>query len=208
MGSSHRRDKGFTLIELMVTVAIIIIVSMLAIPSFQAQRQRAATRGAGDQMLNFWNQARMEALKRNSMVKVGFRHNSTDNTFCMGAAVTTNSADTTSCDCFSAAPSSDVCDVARFPQANAEWSSVTLTGITLGGGSTISDMEPAVIDPKRLFLAVAADDGTVTLTGPPGPRTYKLNLSVDRFGRGYLCQSTSSPDILSDYTNTGRVCDP
>jgi prepilin-type N-terminal cleavage/methylation domain-containing protein len=208
MGSSHRRDKGFTLIELMVTVAIIIIVSMLAIPSFQAQRQRAATRGAGDQMLNFWNQARMETLKRNAMVKVGFRQSASGNTFCMGAAVTTISADTTSCDCTSATPGSDVCDVARFPEGNAEWSSVSLTGITLGGGTNITDMQPVVIDPKRLFLAVPADAGTVTITSPPGSRSYKLNLSVDRFGRGYLCQSASSPDNLSDYTNTNRVCSP
>jgi type IV fimbrial biogenesis protein FimT len=208
MDSSYRRGKGFTLIELMVTVAIIIILAALAFPSFQAQRQRAAMRGAADQVLNFWNQARMEALKRNAMVKVGFRQSDSGATFCMGAAVTTNSGDTTSCDCTSATPSSDTCDVARFPGDNAEWRSVSLSGITLGGGSTISDMEPVVIDPKRLFLAVPADDGTVTLSGPPGPRSYKINLSVDRFGRGYLCQSSSAADNMSDYTNTNRVCSP
>jgi prepilin-type N-terminal cleavage/methylation domain-containing protein len=199
---------GFTLLELMVTVAVILLLAILAVPSFQMQRQRAALRGAADQTLNFWNQARMEALKRNSMVKVGFRQSNSGQTFCMGAATTTNSADTTSCDCTSASPGSDVCDVARYPADNADWNQVSLTGMTLGGGTNLSDMEPVVIDPKRLALAIPADDGTVTLTGPSGRRTYKLNLAVDRFGRGYLCQSSSAPDSMSDYTNTNRVCSP
>ena len=208
MGSSYRRSRGFTLIELMVVVAIVIVVALVAMPSYQAQRQRAAVRGAGDQLLNFWNQARMEALKRNSMVKVGFRQSDSGATFCIGAATTTSSGDTTSCDCFSASPSSNVCDVGRFPANNAEWHNVTLSGVTLGGGTNLSDMEPVVIDPKRLFLAVPADDGTVTLTAPTGPRSYKLNLSVDRFGRGYVCQSSTSTDSMSAFTNTNRVCSP
>lgn len=201
---------GFTLIELMVVVIIVVVLTLLALPSFQAQRQRAAIRGAADQMLNFWNQARMESLKRNTYVKVGFRQSNSGATFCMGAATTTTTTDTTSCDCTSATPGSDVCDVARFPADNAEWNSVSLSGITLGGGTDISNMEPVVIDPKRLFLAVPADKGTVTLAGPPGPRAYKINMVVDRFGRGYLCQSSSvgTKDQLSDFTNTNRVCSP
>ena len=206
--SRNRRSKGFTLIELMVTVAVIIILSVLAFPSFEAQRQRAALTGAGDQVLNFWNQARMEALKRNAMVKVGFRQSNSGATFCMGAAVTTSATDTTSCDCTSASPGSDVCDVARYPGDNAEWKSVSLTGMTLGGGTDLTNMEPVIISPKRLYLQVPADDGTVTLTGPSGHRSYKLNLAVDRFGRGYLCQSSTSTDTLPGYANTNRVCAP
>jgi prepilin-type N-terminal cleavage/methylation domain-containing protein len=216
MGSSYRRGMGFTLIELMVTVAIIVILAMLAIPSFQAQRQRAAIRGAGDQVLNFWNEARMEALKRNSMVKVGFVQSSSGAVFCMGAATTTDTEDATPCDCTSATPGSNVCDVARYPEdnsaGNGEWNGSTLTGITLGGGSGLSDIQPALIDPKRLFLVKPGDAGTVTLTSPSiavsGSRSYKLNMVVDRFGRGYLCQSSTSPNALTDYTNTNRVCSP
>jgi prepilin-type N-terminal cleavage/methylation domain-containing protein len=207
MDSSYRRGKGFTLIELMVTVAIIIILAACAFPSFEAQRQRAAMRGAADQMLNFWNQARMEALKRNAMVKVGFRQSNSGATFCMGP----RSRPTPETPPPATAPAPPLQRHLRrgaVPGDNAEWRSVSLSGITLGGGSTISDMEPVVIDPKRLFLAVPADDGTVTLSGPPGPRSYKINLSVDRFGRGYLCQSSSAADNMTDYTNTNRVCSP
>lgn len=208
MRVSQRRSAGFTLIELMVTVAVIVIVTLVALPSFQAQRQRAALRGAGDQVLSFWNQARLEALKRNSMVKVGFVQSDSGKTFCMGAALTTDTADTTPCDCTQASPGSNVCDVARFPANNNEWNSVSLSGLTLGGGTDLNTIEPVIIEPKRLFLQVPADDGTVSLNGPSGSRAYKLNLSVDRMGRAYLCESTSATDQMSDYGVNSRRCAP
>jgi prepilin-type N-terminal cleavage/methylation domain-containing protein len=207
MSSSYRRSRGFTLIELMVTVAVIVILSMLAIPSFQQQRQRAAIRGASDQLLNFWNQARMESLKRNSMVKVSVVQSNSGATFCLGAATTTSDSDTQPCDCTQAAPSSNVCDVARYPADNtADWDSVVLTGMTLGGGTDLTSIQPAIIEPHRLFLTQTTQAGTMTLSRG----NYKVNLLVDKFGRGYLCQSSSAPSNgnLSDYTNTNRVCSP
>lgn len=204
-----RTVTGFTIIELMVTVAIMMVVTMLALPSFEAARQRAVTRGAADQLLNFWNQARLEALKRNQYVKVNLVQSNSGKTFCLGARLATVASDTTPCNCVSTTPAdADYCDVARFPADNGEWRSVSLTGVTLGGGTNLTNMEPVVIDPKRLMLAVPGDAGTVTLAGPPGRRSYKLNMSVDRFGRAYLCQSSTAVDTMSDFSNTGRLCPP
>ena len=56
--------KGFTLIELMVALAVLAILAVVAIPSFIDFRERAAVRGAGDQLVSFWANARLEALKR------------------------------------------------------------------------------------------------------------------------------------------------
>ena len=126
-------NRGFTIIELMVTVAVIIVLMLIAQPSFEGLRQRAALRGAGEHLISFWNQARLEAAKRNSMIKVGVVQSSGGSTFCLGAATTTDPTDTVPCDCTSASPSSDVCDIARFPGDQSEWRSVTLSGITLGG---------------------------------------------------------------------------
>jgi prepilin-type N-terminal cleavage/methylation domain-containing protein len=94
---------GFTLIELMITLAVLFSAMLMAIPSFAAMRQRAALRGAGDSVLAFWNEARFEAVKRNQMVKVGAMRVGVDG-FCLGAATTSNEADTLPCDCSSAAP--------------------------------------------------------------------------------------------------------
>jgi type IV fimbrial biogenesis protein FimT len=200
-----RRHEGFTLIELMTAVAVMLVLMLIAQPSFESLRQRAAMRGAGEHLVSFWNQARLEAAKRNSLVKVSVVSGS-GGVFCMGAATTTNPADTTPCDCTAAAPTSDVCDIARFPDSQSDWNRVTLTGVTLGGGTTLANIEPVVIEPKRTSLVVPADDGSVTLSGPTGRFNYKVNLLVDRFGRAQLCESTSATDHMSDFAN--RQCAP
>ena len=199
-------NRGFTIIELMVTVAVIVVLMLIAQPSFEGLRQRAAIRGAGEHLASFWNQARLEAAKRNTMVKVGVVQSGGGGTFCLGAATTTDPTDTVPCDCTSASPASDVCDIARFPNDQSEWRQVTLSGITLGGGSDLTDIEAVVIEPKRTNLVVPADAGTISLTGPSGQFDYRLNLAVDRFGKAQLCESTSATDHLSDYAS--RQCAP
>ena len=189
---------GFTLIEMVVTLAVMFSFFLMAIPSFATMRQRAALRGAGDEVLAFWNEARFEAVKRNQMVKVGVMRVGTDG-FCLGAATTTNESDTLPCDCSMAAPSSNACDVARYPADQAEWNKVQLAGASWGGSTSLSDLKAVVIEPKRTLLTEPADKGTLQLDAPPGQLHYKLNLSVDRLGRGLLCESTHATARLPDY---------
>lgn len=60
---------GFTLIELMVVVAIIAIGASLAAPSFSQMVANYRVRSAAESMLNGVNYARAEAVRRNSDVK-------------------------------------------------------------------------------------------------------------------------------------------
>ncbi len=212
----YSRIHGFTLIELMVSVAIVILFAALALPSFEGVRQRAATRAAAEQILSFWNNARMEAAKRNQMIKVGIVQSSSGAVFCLGAATTASGTDTTPCLCTAALDptntnnvnADDKCDVAVFPGANTEWRGSTLSGVTLGDSDwpTVNAIKPAVIESKRTALTVAASDGTITINGPSGFRNYMLRLSVDQFGRAVLCEPTSATAKLSDFG--GRRCSP
>ncbi|MCL2872691.1 MAG: GspH/FimT family pseudopilin [Betaproteobacteria bacterium] len=63
------RNKGFTLIELMVVIVVGAILLMIAVPSFRDMilAQRLAT--AGDNLAIAINTARMEAIKRNGNVQ-------------------------------------------------------------------------------------------------------------------------------------------
>jgi Tfp pilus assembly protein FimT len=201
---SARRVTGFTLLELMITITVIIVLMMLAVPSFQSFRQRSALRGAAEQTLGFVNQARMEAAKRNEMVKFGVVADGAK--FCLGAATTTTAADDTPCDCFDAT----ACNVARFPgdpvNGQGEWKGVTWyvvdgTTPTLGGGDAV-----AVIEPKRAALATPAQAGLISLAGPPGPNQYRLNVNINTLGRGIICESSNAADAMSDYID--RRCAP
>jgi prepilin-type N-terminal cleavage/methylation domain-containing protein len=200
MSSSQRQTAGLTLIEMMITVTIISIMLVIAVPSFSALRQRAALRGAADQLLSVWNLARFEAVKRDQMVKVGIETGA-DGAFCIGAATTSDAADTAPCDCMSAAPASNVCDVARYPGDQSEWRKVSLVGVTIGGTTLMSAAQPVVIEPKRSSLTEPADKGTISLAGPPGQNFYKLNLSIDQLGHGVLCESATAVSKLPEYSS-------
>ena len=195
MKSVRRRVLGFTIVELMITLAVVLVISLLAVPSFISFRQRAALRAAGEQAQGFWNQARLEAAKRNSLVKVGVFVDG--DTYCLGAATTTDLADDEPCDC-----TSDECNVAVFPTDQAQWRGVTLNGTpTLG-----SDTGVAVIESRRTALTDPAMEGAISFAGPQGSNDYRLNLLVDRQGRATLCQSNAAVDKMSDYLT--RNCDP
>jgi prepilin-type N-terminal cleavage/methylation domain-containing protein len=202
MNASAPRQQGFTLVELLATLSVLLILALLAVPSFGQIRQRAVIRGAADATLAFWNEARFEAVKRNQMVKVGV-YVGTSGDFCLGAATTEDPADTTPCDCSSANPAANACNVSRYPTNQSEWKGATLAGLTLGG-SAANASRPAIIEPMRTGLTEAGDAGTITLAGPNGANNYLLRLAVDRLGRGRLCQPVDATQSLSDYAT--RLC--
>jgi prepilin-type N-terminal cleavage/methylation domain-containing protein len=198
--NAPRPARGFTLVELLTVVALTALFVTLALPSFSGLRQRAALRGASNAALAFWNEARYEAIKRNEMVKVGV-YVGADGAYCLGAATTQSAADTQPCDCRSAAPATNACDVGRFPTAQSEWGGVTLGGVTLGGTATPTAPRPAVIDPMRTMLTEAADAGSVTLASLGSTETYAVRLAIDRLGRGLLCESDTATSRLPEYAN-------
>lgn len=62
------RRRGFTLIELMVTVALVAVVSTLAAPSFRELMAAQRTRSAASAFVESLWLARSEAIKRNAAV--------------------------------------------------------------------------------------------------------------------------------------------
>lgn len=193
-GVGESTVRGFTLVELIVTIAVLAILTVAAIPSFVDFRERAAVRGAGDQLVSFWADARLEALKRNQAVAVTVRKSGT--TMCMGAA-TGSSA----CDCFT----NYACNVAQYPAAQSDWRDVTPVGNPTLGPTDTDGVGLAIIDPKRGYLSDEDDDGGITIQSPR-EHSYRLRFYVDRWARAYLCAPTDSPRALSDYSN--RTCAP
>jgi type IV fimbrial biogenesis protein FimT len=197
-----RAVRGFTLIELMVTLTVVVVLLIVAVPSFQAVRQRAAVRGAAEQTVGFWNQARLEAAKRNTWVKVGLIQSNSGGTYCLGAATTTAKDDTAPCNCTNATS----CDIARLGINQSEWRGVTLQRSTIGAADWPTATSPlaAVIEPKQGALGMANQAGYIAFTAPAGRRTYHLRVNIDQFGRAAVCQPNSDADKMSDFG--GRKC--
>ena len=82
--STLRGQKGLTLIELLVTIAILAIVLSMAVPNFITFVQNSRLVGQTNDLVTALNYARNEAIKRGVRVSVCSR---LDNTTCSGAAV-------------------------------------------------------------------------------------------------------------------------
>jgi type IV fimbrial biogenesis protein FimT len=62
----RRMSRGFTLVELMVTVAVAAILMAIAIPSFKTITVSNQLDAAANDVVNALNTARMQAIKRNA----------------------------------------------------------------------------------------------------------------------------------------------
>lgn len=186
-----RRVQGFTLIELMVTLAVMAILTVVAVPAFMEFRQRTALQGAADQFVSAWDQARFDALRRDANLFVSLRNDS--GAVCLGV-------DTTgACDCRSTATGTDVCDVSTYPGDNAN-----LSGVTAAANPTLGDDDSdgaglAVIDPKRGGITDTGDWGGIALKGPPGSADYRLSFYVDTRGRAVVCEPADAPSKIPAY---------
>jgi type IV fimbrial biogenesis protein FimT len=65
----NRKSFGFSLVELMVGIAIVGILATLAMPSFQSWFRNAQIRAAGESITNGLQRARAEAVARNANVE-------------------------------------------------------------------------------------------------------------------------------------------
>lgn len=69
------QQQGFSLIELVVTVVVLMTVSVFAIPAFQASIGNSQIRTVTESIKNGLQQARVEAIKRNARIRFTLQAN-------------------------------------------------------------------------------------------------------------------------------------
>jgi len=68
--TAMKSSAGFTLIELMVAIAVLAILLFVALPNFAVWMQNTQIRTAGEAVLNGMQLARAEAIRRNTAVEL------------------------------------------------------------------------------------------------------------------------------------------
>lgn len=76
---SARKDSGFTLIELMITLLVLAIVASIALPSMSSFFDRHRVISAAEELYGVVQQARTESLARSTPIYLVFSADGTDN---------------------------------------------------------------------------------------------------------------------------------
>jgi prepilin-type N-terminal cleavage/methylation domain-containing protein len=160
-----QKNFGFTLIEMMVTVAVAAILLTVAIPSFTQMIDKKRLESAAENLYADLQFAQSEAIKRNKTIRVSFYANGS--TWCYGLK---ENAD---CDCQETnSTESDFCEIDSVPKTV---SSVEFKDISIA--STASS------------FSFSSLRGTVNTgsTEFQSANNKKLQVVVSPFGRVRLC---------------------
>ncbi len=162
---------GFTLVELMISIAVLAVLLALAVPSFSEFRERNIVRGAADEVVSQIGNYRFEAVKRNRPITISV--GGADADWCIGAVVGNSVA---GCDCTIAA----ACDVGRYPGTETS----VLRGARLVDAS---DFAPFTFDPSTGTLLQLGAQRELVVASPTASYNYNLRVSVNAMGRAEVC---------------------
>ena len=203
MRSTRRTVAAFTLIEVMISVAVIAVIVTLAAPSFREMILMQRLRGINAQLVTDMKFARSEAVSRNVHIQVQFQYSSgSTGMSCYIIFARTPPAITAgACDCAAAASprctdASTTTEVRTVQLPNSD--SIFLRNATVNGSDvTYSASGNYIIDPRTGARPVQMDDGGY-ITVPDfiveaftdGSKRVRTN--VDPSGRPAVCAPSGS----------------
>jgi len=186
-------STGFTLVELMVTLAVATILLVLATPSFVDMIDKSRLKGVVDNSVDFIKDARAESVKHNRNVNVAF--GGTSSAWCIGA----NAAGETGVTAGDAIPTLTACQCSSTPSA-----------CTVGGQQKVitTDANNGVaIDSAAVNFQFDGRAGTLTSLTAALPvatfssprKMFDLKMTVTPLGQVTLCVPSTSKRAMSGY---------
>jgi len=177
------RNRGFSLVEVMMSVVLLGIGMALAVPSYRDMVEKRQITNGGEQLASFINTAQGVAMKTNKVVTVSYSR-ADDDDWCVGAI-----SGTTACDCTEVnIEATDYCQIAAQPFIlnNGHAGDLELLHAMNGDGSY-------AFDPIRGLFMDLDDSLTVELRSPS--EDFRLNLVVNSTGRVTLCSDDASHGV-------------
>lgn len=160
--------RGFTLVEMLITIAIVAIMAMIAVPSFNAFFDKYRVKRAAETVSAFLVNTKSEAVKRNKTVNAVITVSGA--TWCAGMT------EATTCNCTTAG-------ACQIDGVDRVVSSATYKGVKLNGPDTEHAFK------FKSQRGTVTGNETVELESADG---LKLNVVVSKFGRIRLCSPSGS----------------
>ena len=175
---TRKRNLGFTLVELMITVTVLVVLLVVAVPSFERFFERYRLRSAVDDTLDLFAAARQGAVEADRNVNVTFGSSTT--AWCAGAIQQAEPAS-------AGAPvplAPAACDCATTPSAcTVGGQQLTVSdggrGVTIGaGGASVTfDSKNGTLDPL----------GSQSVDFVSAHGRYGLTVTVTPLGQARAC---------------------
>lgn len=177
--------RGFTLIELMVALLVLVILTGLATPSFVDYFERNRVRGAADAVVSLIADARAEAVKTDLDVSVAMA--GTGTAWCLGGNAATAPSGgqpagaATACDCHDTA----ACLVGgrRLAIEPGAWPDV----------SASTALASALVFDGTLGALTPLGNDALVLTSPNGK--YDVAVRISALGQARLCTPPGRPTM-------------
>jgi len=174
-----QRQAGFTLVELMITVVVMVILAIIAVPSFATYMEKSRLRGAADAIVSTIADARQGGVKHDRDVELTVV--GVDGTWCLGANAQVDPATVgdplpaaVACDCSEAAEC--LVDGRRLVVSSGDHSGVTLT-----------DPPASLTFDGRLGIEKQGDADSFDLTSHRG--NYSVTINVSPLGQATICST-------------------
>jgi prepilin-type N-terminal cleavage/methylation domain-containing protein len=175
LGRITRRqsEAGFTLVELMVVVAIVAIIAAFAVPSFNDFAAKNRVKGAAEDIYGLILQAKSETPIRDTNLSVNV--NTGANPWCVGFSTTVNCdcTNTTDCTVPVGAGATQVLQVVN----GTNYDGVTIAETFAGTGTTF-----------RLPRNSASQAGTISVVSG----NWQLNIVISTQGRIRVCNPNNN----------------
>lgn len=183
--------SGFTLIELMVTLAVLAILLVAAAPSFSDSIDKSRLKGVAHGVVDVINKARTESVRQGRDVSVAMKGTTT--AWCLGAKAAAEPSAPGE-----PVPAATACDCSASPTACliGEQQSIFATALDNGVELTATPTA-AFIFSNRFGTVDGFGTTTVTMTSPR--KKFDLELTVTPLGQVSLCVPSSSDLPIAGY---------
>jgi prepilin-type N-terminal cleavage/methylation domain-containing protein len=182
--SASKVRDGFSVIELMIALAVVALFTSLALPSYRGLLEKRQVTSGAEQIKAFLSAAQMESVKRNESIAVTYSRSAVDN-WCLGMT-----SGTVACDCTVTDPSdSGAClvDSELRILSNANLTHPGIMNAMNGDGSF-------AYDPVRGLMLDHTDQFSLQLESPD-QTSYALNVEVGVTGQVKICSPSDASAV-------------